>query len=299
MSPIDILLPYYGDAALMRKATESILAQDNQNWRLIVVDDCYPDQSVRHWFEDLTDNRVFYHRNQTNLGANANYRRALSIANAEYTVVMGADDVMLPNYIGLMHEIIAENPGVAMIQPGVSIIDEDDAQITTVTDRVKKWCSPARCERITLHGEKLAASLLRGNWTYFPSLCWHRPLIAQIGFRTELNVVQDLALLLDVVARGGTMVVDPQDAFLYRRHRMSDSAVRTSDGYRFLEEANFFATSASEWRERGWLDAERAARLHITSRLHAALLVPRSLITGQLRAALRLGRHAFSGATTI
>ena len=42
-----------------------------------------------------------------------------------------------------------------MIQPGVSIIDDDDAQITTLTDRVKRWCSPVRRERITLQGEKL------------------------------------------------------------------------------------------------------------------------------------------------
>ena len=36
---IDLLLPFYGDPALMRQTVASVLAQECDDWRLVVVDD--------------------------------------------------------------------------------------------------------------------------------------------------------------------------------------------------------------------------------------------------------------------
>jgi len=47
----------------------SVLEQRDPDWRLTVVDDGYPDGSVPGWFAGLGDDRVRYHRNETNLGA--------------------------------------------------------------------------------------------------------------------------------------------------------------------------------------------------------------------------------------
>ena len=46
------------------------------------------------------------------------------------------------------------------------------------------------------------------------------------GFREGLNVVQDMALILDITMRGGSLYYDPQVAFMYRRHGGSDSSWR-------------------------------------------------------------------------
>ena len=58
-------------------------------------------------------------------------------------------------------------------------------------------------------------------------------------------MVQDLALLLDVVAAGGSMVLGDETVFLYRRHPGSDSALRAATGTRFDEEREFFSTMAA------------------------------------------------------
>ena len=55
---VDILLPFYGDVSMMKEAVRSVLRQSNPDWRLIVVDDGYPDDSIPGWFEDLGDPRV-------------------------------------------------------------------------------------------------------------------------------------------------------------------------------------------------------------------------------------------------
>ena len=291
MTDIDVLLPFYGDVGFLKLAVESVLAQQAGGWRLTVVDDGYPDPTVREWFAGLRDPRVRYHRNCENLGANVNYRHALSMAEADYVVVMGADDVMLPDYIGLVRDVITANPSVAVVQPGVRVVDEAGRVVKPLGDRVKRALRPrAPGGAATIAGEELARSLLRANWTYFPSLCWHRRTISDLGFRRGLDVVQDLALLLDVASAGGTMVLVDDVVFGYRRHSGSDSAVRALAGSRFEEERRFFRTAAVESRERGWTSAARAARLHLTSRLNAASLVPaavRSRAWGPARALLR------------
>ena len=62
---VDILLPFYGDVSMMKEAVRSVLRQSNPDWRLIVVDDGYPDDSIPGWFAALGDPRVTYERNQT------------------------------------------------------------------------------------------------------------------------------------------------------------------------------------------------------------------------------------------
>ena len=107
---VDILFPYYGDVAMMKQAVLSVVGQTNPDWRLIVVDDGYPDDSIPGWFESLKDERITYMRNETNLGANANYRKCLTFVENELVTVMGADDVMLPNYVQWLVDAAAKHP---------------------------------------------------------------------------------------------------------------------------------------------------------------------------------------------
>ena len=79
-------------------------------------------------------------------------------------------------------------------------------------------------------GEDLAVSILRGDWLYFPSLGWRAETIVGLGFREGLNVVQDMALVLDVAAHGGSLYYDEAVAFMYRRHKASDSSWRALEG---------------------------------------------------------------------
>jgi hypothetical protein len=135
-------------------------------------------------------------------------------------------------------------------------------------------------------------SLLHGNWTYFPSLCWRTDVIRRIGFRPDFNVVQDLALLMDVLLDDGALALHPTVAFQYRRHAGSDSAVKTLGGSRFDEEKRYFELIAGTLAERGLPRAARAARGHVTSRLHAAALLPLAARNRDRAAVARLLRHA-------
>lgn len=294
MTSIDILLPYWGDPDYLKDAVRSVLAQTDGDWRLVVVDDCYPDPHVADWFGTLGDPRIDYSRNERNLGANGNYRHALTFARADRVVVMGADDLMLPQYVAEVRRLLALHPHAAVVQPLVKVIDSKGAEINPLTDRIKARVMPAGVGVQTLSGELLSASLLTANWTYFPALCWDRAVVTRLGFRAGLDVVQDLALLLDVCADGGVMVVGDVPAFQYRRHSASDSAVRAMSGTRFEEERRFFDTMGREFGARGWRRSARAAQWHLTSRLHAATLLPTAVRSRDRAAVKHLMRHTFA-----
>ena len=169
---LDIALPFYGDVAFMKQTVQSILNQSNPNWKLIVVDDGYPDETIPSWFAGLGDDRVQYQRNQNNLGANGNFQKCLGLLSAEYCLVMGADDLLEPNFVERINELIATHPGVSMIHPGVKVIDEKNEFISTRSDQIKKSIRESQGSSTVLSGESLARSLMKGNWMYFPSLVW-------------------------------------------------------------------------------------------------------------------------------
>ncbi|QDQ98969.1 glycosyltransferase [Tomitella fengzijianii] len=285
---IDVLLPYYGDVDYMKAAASSVLNQTHSAWRLIVLDDGYPSDEPARWFGEISarDDRVVYERNAENLGANGNYRKALAMATAPAVVVMGADDIMLPNYLAHVAEAFSAHPDAAVFECGVQVVDEHDRAIRPLSDAIKGRVAPRPESRTVYEGEELAVGLMRGNWTYFPSLAWKSETVQRIGFREGLDVVQDLALLCDVVAAGGRMVYDPRLGFLYRRHSASDSSVRALDGRRFDEERRFYLEQAERFEALGWKRAAREARNHLTSRLHALALVPKAARTKEARGGL-------------
>lgn len=295
MDSVDILLPYYGDEDLMRQSVRSIASQTRTDWRLIVLDDAYPHADPRAWFESLADPRIYYERNTENLGANRNFQKALEMAQAPVVVMMGADDIMLPGYLDEVLGLLESHPQADVVQPGVSVIDGGGRSVSSLADTVKSLVRPRAAEPVTLTGEVMAASLLHAGWHYLPSLAWRLDSIKQHGFRPEYDVVQDLALLLDIAASGGSMVVGGSPVvFNYRRHAASDSSVRAMDGRRFDEERRFFREQAKRFGDMGWHRAARAARLHWTSRLHALVLILRSLPKPTFSGLRVLGRHVLT-----
>ena len=274
---VDILMPFYGRVDHFRLAVESVLAQTDRDWRLIIVDDVYPDLSAGAWAVGLGDPRIEYHRNAINLGVSGNFNRAVSLSSADHVVLMGCDDVMGARYLERTRALLREFPGTDILQPGVQVIDAGGNVVRPLADRVKDRYRPRGPRPLLVKGEPLATSLLNGNWAYFPSLVWRRErLLRHGGFRTDRNVVQDLTMLFTIVADGGTMLLDDLMVFSYRRHRASYSAQGGPDGSKFTEELALFTEAAEVSRRLGWTRAARAARRHLSSRLHALSELPRA-----------------------
>lgn len=96
---LDVMLPFWGDPDLLYAAVESVRGQTDPAWRLTIVDDCYPDESVARHFETEQDPRIRYRRNEVNLGITENYQRCRDLAEHQLTMFLGCDDLMLPGFV--------------------------------------------------------------------------------------------------------------------------------------------------------------------------------------------------------
>lgn len=292
--PLEIFIPYWGDPQLLATTVDSVRAQDDDRWTLTIVDDCYPDPSVAESFAHERDPRVRYERNDHNLGIAGNFQRCLDLASGEAVAFLGCDDVLEPTYVGRALAVLEEFPQADIVQPGVRVIDETGTTQTPLGDRVKTWLRPQATEPVVLGGEDLAASLLRGNWLYWPSLVFRTRRIKRHAFRQDLPIILDLALVLDLVLDGAQLVLDPVVTFAYRRHATSLSGTSLGDGMRFEQDRRYFADAAVLMDQRGWPRAARAARSRWTSRLHALTLLPGAARARDGRSARQALRHATS-----
>lgn len=288
----DIALPFYGDVGFLKEAVASVIAQTDPNWRLLVVDDGYPDETLPAWFAGLNDSRISYLRNVENLGANGNFQKCLSLVTSEFCVVMGADDILEPDFIEVVTNTILKYPEASIIHPGIKIVDEENNTISTRSEVIKLKIRNSIESKQILHGEALATSLMKGNWMYFPAITWRTRIIQEIGFRSGFNVCQDLGLAMDLIMQGGKMVLIDDEIFRYRRHVSSDSSIKAINGERFIDERNFFKVMNTDLKSLGWNKAARAARLHLTSRLHAASLIPACI--GRGKNPWNLVKHLFA-----
>lgn len=264
---VDILLTYWGDPELFHYTVESVLAQSSPNWRLLIFDDCYPSDLAQTYIATLADDRITYFRHIKNIGITANFNYAINNATSEYCILIGCDDIMLPNYI----ETAISNIGTAdFYQPGVDVINEDGKVYLPLGDRIKRILHPKKSTMLS--GEKLATSLCHGNWLYFPSILWKTNTIKKYGFNTKYKIVEDVILELNIIKDNGTLYFDTTTTFQYRRFSQSLSSIEKSkDGIRFSEENAVYNDMAKIFKNMGWNNASRAAKWRITSRINSIL----------------------------
>lgn len=293
---IDIFIPYYGDPAYLRLAVHSVLDQTDRDWRLVILDDNPPDvdDELAGWLAALGDDRIEYIRNGEHLGVSRAFQRCADLAQAHHVTILGCDDLLHPRYVEVVRRGHRRNPGADAVQPRVRVIDSDGEPSSPLGDRVKKALEPRGGGDHVLTGEQLATSLLRGAWHYFPAICWNRNALRRHGFRAGYETTPDLVLLLEIAVSGGAFVLLGETAFCYRRHAASASSVSARRVTRFEEESAVFGEFARRCHDLDWTAATRAARWHVTSRLHTALHAVSAYRHGRRDIARTLARIALT-----
>lgn len=274
---VDVMVPYFGARPRLEETVRSVLAQDSGSWRLRVVEDGDQGQDTASWLDSLDDPRVGHVLNPRTLGIPGNFQRCLDLAEAPYVAFVGCDDRLRTDYVSTVLDLAGRFPSAVALVPGARAVGDDGHPVRSVTDLAKARLRPRSPAARLLEGERVLTGLMHGNWTYFPATAWRRGAVSPVGFRQDLPVTLDLALLAELLLDGGAIAVTDHVAFEYRRHAASASSAAATDTLRFAEEAALFAELEQACRARGWRRAARAAAWHLTSRAHAALHVPAAL----------------------
>lgn len=91
---LSIITTVYNGLPYLKECIESVLKQDFQDWELLISDDCSKDGS-REYLNTLSDNRIKYYKQETNLGIFGNLNFLFSKANADISLILCQDDYLV------------------------------------------------------------------------------------------------------------------------------------------------------------------------------------------------------------
>lgn len=124
---VDILLTTYNTKIeYLKIQIDSILNQSYKNFKLIISDDCSPNEEVREVLRqyEQNDNRIKLYFQEKNLGCTKSFEFLLKQSTADYIAFSDHDDIWYPNKIEDSLNAIKDK-NVDMVYCDANQIDED------------------------------------------------------------------------------------------------------------------------------------------------------------------------------
>ncbi len=122
---VSIGLPTYNRAATLERAIESAIKQDYQNVELLISDNASTDETEEICrCASQQDSRIKYVRQQTNLGAIANFREVLRHSSGEFFMWLADDDWLDQAYVGSCVQFLLEHPDYSLVCGQARYFDE-------------------------------------------------------------------------------------------------------------------------------------------------------------------------------
>ena len=118
-------MPSYNCGQYVEETIRSVQAQTYQNWEIIFMDDCSPDNtiSIINVLREK-DNRIRFFQNKANSGAAVSRNNALREAKGRWIAFLDSDDIWEPTKLEKQIKFMEEN-GYAFSYTGYQEIDSD------------------------------------------------------------------------------------------------------------------------------------------------------------------------------
>lgn len=218
---VSIGMPVYNGERFLSEALDGILGQTFDDFELIISDNASTDrtESICRTYA-AKDPRIRFVRNETNMGASANYKSVFRLAKGRYFRWAPADDLFAPESLEVCVETLNEHPEAVLCYPKTTLIDEYGAAIRSYEDhlhlplpspverfkRVLKQIGLANCLYGLIRREALGKTALLGN---YPG--------------ADIVLILELSLL-------GQFIEIPRPLFFRRMHPAASSSIQTVEG---------------------------------------------------------------------
>ncbi|MBY8977960.1 glycosyltransferase family 2 protein [Rhodobacteraceae bacterium NNCM2] len=258
---LSIGLPVYNGEDFLEESLKSILAQDFDDFELIVSDNASTDKTA-DIYRDFAkaDSRVRYVRQTSNVGAAPNYNLLVPMAKGRYFKWAAHDDNLLPGFLSSCITALKADPEVVLAYPLTSVIDGRGEEIGTFNDNLD-LPEPTAHERFVTY--------LQRNFMRRRGLC--NPIfgVMQIEKLKRTRMIQDFLasdlILLAHLSLLGKFVQLPSVLFERRVH----AGISTAAHANHSERRAWFNTSA---KAKSWLsNNELALRMTHIQDLYAAI----------------------------
>lgn len=217
MSSVDVIVPCYNYGRFLEECVQSVLTQSIKNVRVLVIDDESSDNTAEvARLLMARDPRVHYLRHQANIGHIATYNEGLKWASADYTLLLSADDFLLPDALERSVVLMDAHPEVGFtygraleLQPGDSLIFPADPGV------------PLKWEIVT--GMKFIEMSGAFNIVPTATAVVRTRLQHQLGgYRHDLPHAGDMEMWLRFATHSSVGIIHAEQA-VYRRHSQNMS----------------------------------------------------------------------------
>lgn len=121
---VTIGIPFYNAEATLLDAIRAVFAQTHTNWELILIDDGSTDRSLK-LAQTINDPRVTVYSDGENRRLAARLNQLTKLAKYDFIARMDADDMMAPNRIETLLEILVNNDKYDLASCGTYSIKND------------------------------------------------------------------------------------------------------------------------------------------------------------------------------
>jgi glycosyltransferase involved in cell wall biosynthesis len=200
---VAICVPSYAAERFLAEALDSVLAQTEQNWEMVIVDDASLDGSFEIAQKyAAADRRITAMRNPDNLGAAASWSRAVAATSAPFVKLLCCDDAIRPDCLERQLAMFAADTEgrLGLVAAQRQLIAEDGALI-----RKRHGLMGLKRSASTIGHRELVEAMLRTGTNPLgePStVMFRRDALTQAGgFDPQWRYVIDLKAYVEVAKR--------------------------------------------------------------------------------------------------
>jgi glycosyltransferase involved in cell wall biosynthesis len=205
MARVSVIIPAFNYAHFLGETIQSVLGQTFKDFELIVVDDGSTD-NTREVVNCFKDSRIRYIY-QENRGLSAAENTGIIAAHGQYIAILGADDLWLPENLGLKVKLLDARPDVALVCSDAYYFNSDTGAIIAKLWREKPfydWCDPQRAVK-----QPLKEMLYRGCFIQPMTTLIRREAFDEVGlFDESLKVFDDWDMFARIVRRFPMDIID-------------------------------------------------------------------------------------------
>lgn len=257
---VDILLATFNGEPFVAEQLDSILAQSNDRWRIVIRDDGSTDRTkaiCQAYAKKHSDRITLAEDTAGNLGVVGCFGRLLSLATAPYIMFCDQDDVWLPHKVAVQWQAIKEFEATRGCDHPIAIFTD-----ALVVDRSLRPLADSLLRYINRPGERgraLNCLCVEGH-CYGCTMILNRALANRVGIIPGGVISHDWWCGL-VAAAFGSLIFVNCAPIKHRRHTANASQTKRNSWRRYLRDRRSLAQHR-QWIHRVLVQAEVFAQTY-------------------------------------
>lgn len=191
-----VIIPLYNKAPYVAKAIGSVLAQNYNDFELIIMDDGSVDNSFEIAQKAIEGHLQCHIHRQQNAGVSVARNNAVALSHGEYLCFLDADDWWDPMFLDKMSELIDEFPEAGIYGTNYTIVNETKQKTRVANIGVEEGFEKGYINYCKVYANTMAMPLWTG------AVCIPRAVFDEMqGFPKGIKLGEDFLLWIRIALK--------------------------------------------------------------------------------------------------